>query len=55
MLTVIPIIVGALGMVPKDLEKRLEIKERIETIHIIADQVGRSLENRGNLLLQRNQ
>ena len=37
--TVIPIIVGALGTVPKNLEKRLdeeEIRERIETIQTIA-------------------
>ena len=29
---VIPIVVGALGTVPKSLEKRLEIRGRIETI-----------------------
>ena len=38
-LTVIPVIVGVLGAVPKGLEKRLgelEIRERIENIHTIA-------------------
>ena len=30
-MTVIPMVVGAIGTVPKDIEKRLEIREKTET------------------------
>ena len=44
---VIPIVVGALGAVPINLEKRLEdmeIRGRIETIHTTALEIGKSTQ-----------
>ena len=51
-LAVIPIVVGAFGIVPKSLEKRLGklgIRERIETIQDIV-YIEKVLETRGDLL-----
>ena len=50
-ITVIPIIVDAVGMVPKDLERRLEEKSKLSWPRLASKIFRRILETRGNFLL----